>query len=126
EGFIEGARDRARGKGARRARRARLHRGRPHQDDGEARTRAGAGRGALPGADGAAPRHRILFALIFRRHRQAKRPPDGRPFRFRMELNYAEAPSFTARPFSLSRLCNSPAWNISRMMSQPPTNSPFT
>ena len=29
-------------------------------------------------------------------------------------------------PFSASRLCNSPAWNISRTMSQPPMNSPFT
>ena len=29
-------------------------------------------------------------------------------------------------PFSLNRPCNSPAWNISRMMSQPPTNSPLT
>ncbi len=29
-------------------------------------------------------------------------------------------------PFSASRVCNSPAWNISRTMSQPPMNSPFT
>ena len=29
-------------------------------------------------------------------------------------------------PFSFRKDCNSPAWNISRMMSQPPTNSPFT
>ncbi|CAN5470202.1 hypothetical protein BH11PSE4_BH11PSE4_14190 [soil metagenome] len=29
-------------------------------------------------------------------------------------------------PFSDNNACNSPAWNISRMMSQPPTNSPFT
>jgi hypothetical protein len=27
---------------------------------------------------------------------------------------------------SANSCCNSPAWNISRMMSQPPTNSPFT
>ena len=32
----------------------------------------------------------------------------------------------TATPFSEKSCCNSPAWNISRMMSQPPTNSPFT
>src|ERR1700690_4458712 len=29
-------------------------------------------------------------------------------------------------PLSANGCCNSPAWNISRMMSQPPTNSPFT
>jgi hypothetical protein len=27
---------------------------------------------------------------------------------------------------SASNCCSSPAWNISRMMSQPPTNSPLT
>ena len=32
----------------------------------------------------------------------------------------------TAMPFSVSSGCSSPAWNISRMMSQPPTNSPLT
>ncbi len=31
-----------------------------------------------------------------------------------------------AMPFSVSSGCSSPAWNISRMMSQPPTNSPLT
>ena len=30
------------------------------------------------------------------------------------------------RPFSVNSACNSPAWNISRTMSQPPTNSPLT
>ena len=29
-------------------------------------------------------------------------------------------------PFSASKVCSSPAWNISRMISQPPMNSPFT
>ena len=29
-------------------------------------------------------------------------------------------------PLSANSCCSSPAWNISRMMSQPPTNSPFT
>ena len=29
-------------------------------------------------------------------------------------------------PLSAKSCCNSPAWNISRMMSQPPANSPFT
>jgi hypothetical protein len=32
----------------------------------------------------------------------------------------------TAMPLSANSCCNSPAWNISRMMSQPPTNSPLT
>ncbi len=31
-----------------------------------------------------------------------------------------------AMPLSTKSCCNSPAWNISRVMSQPPTNSPFT
>ncbi len=38
----------------------------------------------------------------------------------------AEAAALTATPLSTKSCCNSPAWNISRMMSQPPTNSPFT
>jgi len=38
----------------------------------------------------------------------------------------ADALSFTGRPFSFIRPCSSPAWNISRTMSQPPTNSPLT
>ena len=29
-------------------------------------------------------------------------------------------------PLSANSCCSSPAWNISRMMSQPPTNSPLT
>ncbi len=36
----------------------------------------------------------------------------------------ADAP--TAMPLSANSCCSSPAWNISRMMSQPPTNSPLT
>ena len=38
----------------------------------------------------------------------------------------AEAAALTATPLSARSCCNSPAWNISRMMSQPPTNSPLT
>jgi len=38
----------------------------------------------------------------------------------------AEAAVLTATPLSASSFCNSPAWNISRMISQPPTNSPLT
>src|SRR5262245_20152942 len=38
----------------------------------------------------------------------------------------APAAALTGMPFSLSTSCSSPAWNISRMISQPPTNSPFT
>jgi hypothetical protein len=29
-------------------------------------------------------------------------------------------------PLSVNSFCSSPAWNISRTMSQPPMNSPFT
>jgi hypothetical protein len=38
----------------------------------------------------------------------------------------AEAAALTVTPLSASSCCSSPAWNISRMMSQPPTNSPLT
>ena len=38
----------------------------------------------------------------------------------------AEAAALSVTPLSASSCCNSPAWNISRMMSQPPTNSPLT
>ena len=36
------------------------------------------------------------------------------------------APCFTGRPASLRWVASSPDWNISRTMSQPPTNSPLT
>jgi len=38
----------------------------------------------------------------------------------------AEAAALTVTPLSANICCNSPAWNISRMMSQPPMNSPLT
>ena len=38
----------------------------------------------------------------------------------------ADAAALIATPLSASSCCSSPAWNISRMMSQPPTNSPLT
>jgi hypothetical protein len=38
----------------------------------------------------------------------------------------ADAGALTATPLSVNSCCSSPAWNISRMMSQPPTNSPLT
>jgi hypothetical protein len=38
----------------------------------------------------------------------------------------AEAAVLAATPLSANSFCNSPAWNISRMISQPPTNSPLT
>src|SRR4051794_6110174 len=38
----------------------------------------------------------------------------------------AEAGAAVGTPFSANSCCNSPAWNISRMMSQPPMNSPLT
>jgi hypothetical protein len=38
----------------------------------------------------------------------------------------AEAGAAVVTPLSANNCCSSPAWNISRMMSQPPTNSPLT
>ena len=42
------------------------------------------------------------------------------------EAAQADAAALTVTPLSANSCCNSPAWNISRMMSQPPTNSPLT
>jgi hypothetical protein len=38
----------------------------------------------------------------------------------------ADAAALIATPLSANSCCSSPAWNISRIMSQPPTNSPLT
>jgi hypothetical protein len=38
----------------------------------------------------------------------------------------ADAAALIVTPLSASNCCSSPAWNISRMISQPPTNSPLT
>jgi hypothetical protein len=38
----------------------------------------------------------------------------------------AVAAALTVTPLSAKSCCSSPAWNISRMISQPPTNSPLT
>jgi hypothetical protein len=40
--------------------------------------------------------------------------------------NGGQALARTSMPASFSADCNSPAWNISRTMSQPPMNSPLT
>ena len=50
--------------------------------------------------------------------RQMKRP--------RTRGLHATHPDSTANYFGVSTCCNSPDWNISAMMSEPPTNSPFT
>src|SRR5437870_1687398 len=39
---------------------------------------------------------------------------------------WPQAAALTAMPLSANSCCNSPAWNISRMISQPPMNSPLT
>jgi hypothetical protein len=51
---------------------------------------------------------------------------DLAPRRADLAAGQAQATALTATPLSASSCCNSPAWNISRMMSQPPTNSPLT
>ena len=75
---IARARAGARGQSARRARRAGLHRGRPRQDDREARARADAGRDPLSGADGAPPRGGILLALKHEPEKACPGPDPGR------------------------------------------------
>ena len=48
------------------------------------------------------------------------------PCRTDVARSQRQAEAVTVTPLSASSCCNSPAWNISRMMSQPPTNSPLT
>ena len=51
---------------------------------------------------------------------------DLEPRRTDVARNQGQAEAVTVTPLSASNCCSSPAWNISRMMSQPPTNSPLT
>ena len=51
---------------------------------------------------------------------------DFEPRRAELARDQAQTAALTATPLSANSCCNSPAWNISRMMSQPPTNSPLT
>jgi len=51
---------------------------------------------------------------------------DFQPRRANLAHRQAQAVALIATPLSANSCCNSPAWNISRMMSQPPTNSPLT
>ena len=144
-----------RGDRPRRARRAGLHRGRSHQDDGQACPHSAPDRCALPGPDGAASGGRVLLALIqtvIARFRRAIGFHNGALLGVRVGLSHCaslaptrvtgcsacaghDAPrmlnsrrgAFSHRDaFVFIRSCSSPAWNISRMMSQPPTNSPLT
>ncbi len=46
--------------------------------------------------------------------------------RSRRRFDHALAGCFTSTPASVSIAASSPDWNISRVMSQPPTNSPLT
>src|SRR5262249_52000891 len=66
---------------ARRARRARVCRSRPRQGRCDLCPRAGAGRRAVPGADGTEPGGRVLLALNGRRPRNLERALWG-PFVF--------------------------------------------
>jgi len=43
-----------------------------------------------------------------------------------LDISQGQTAASTGMPFSAKSCCNSPAWNISRTMSQPPTNSPLT
>ena len=121
-----------RGDRARRARRARLHRRQPPEDDREAVAHPADHRRALPGEDGTAPGGRVLFALtrLLRRCRSfplVMRGLDPRIRRLRKSwilphrdglprsslgddqeaAAYACVLSFTATPFSLSNCCSS-------------------
>ena len=51
---------------------------------------------------------------------------EPRPTELARGRDQAEAAALMVTPLSAKSCCSSPAWNISRMMSQPPTNSPLT
>ena len=72
---LQAARRGARSQPARRARRARLHRGRSLQDDGEVRPHPASVGRSVRRADGAASDRRILFALIVSAQRQCQKAP---------------------------------------------------
>ena len=72
--FLQAARRGAGSQPARRARRAGFHRSRSLQDDGEVHPRPASVGRSVRRADGAASDRRILFALIFRRTANIKRP----------------------------------------------------
>ncbi len=80
------------------------------------------GRRALRRADGAASYRRILFALS--NCVSAKRKAAGYPAAFLLAARPDQA--FAAPRLYRPEACSSPLSNISLMMSQPPTNSPFT
>src|SRR5690348_5943934 len=51
---------------------------------------------------------------------------DFQPRRANLARRQAQTAASTAMPLSVNSCCNSPAWNISRTMSQPLTNSALT
>lgn len=53
-------------------------------------------------------------------------PGAGAGHRMAWAAGPAQLSAETGTPFSFISVCSSPAWNISMMMSQPPTNSPPT
>ena len=80
---------RARGRGLGRAPGAGLHHGRPQGHEGHLRARPEAFGRAVPGADGAVARYRILFALIKTRFiPRSKNPPEMAGFLFPEHRNY--------------------------------------
>src|SRR5690606_27912573 len=58
-------------------------------------------------------------------HRAAKRKPRQEPGRGVRACGRPQAVCLTGMPACWNWACNSPAWNISRTMSQPPMNSPL-
>ena len=93
-----------------RARRARLHRGRPQQDDGQVRARARPVRRAVPGRDGAEPGGRVLLALITYRSPAFERaaPERGGSFAFVARRPLQHGAGKTAKPFCFNAICRCP------------------
>jgi len=76
--------------------------------------------------DSAAAEQRAIGGIDDRVERERRDVGDDDLKRRRADLACEGAQAAALMPLSVNSFCNSPAWNISRMMSQPPTNSPFT
>jgi hypothetical protein len=89
-----------------------------------------AGRAMDRTIDAAAAQQRAIGRVDDRVNAQCRNigDDDFQPCRSELERSQAQAEAGAARvtPLSANSCCSSPAWNISRIMSQPPTNSPLT
>ena len=102
----------------------------PHRGAAEAADRQRPAHGiASTGIDGKERRRRAPQPRATMRAAPSGRnrdPPSPRPVARASGERQAFAVAFKGTPASVRIAASSPDWNISRVMSQPPTNSPLT